>query len=117
MSFRIEVDVTALTAGLQKLATAIPTAQKQTKDWAAQTVISGAKSIVPVRTGRLKRSIRIVAETQDRIDIGTDLFYAYVVEFGSLVRHLPARPYIGPQYDKIRNNVGPMFVSFLRRQT
>ena len=116
MSFRIEIDASALIRGMQRLDSAIPGAIKESKVWATKTVVSGAQAIVPVRTGRLKRSIGIVAETTDSISIGTDLFYAYVVEFGSIVRHLPARPYIGPQYDKVRNNITAVFVDSLKRQ-
>jgi len=58
-------------------------------------VEAGAKAVVPVRTGLLRRSIHTVFELGGlRALVGPSVFYGVYVEFGT--RHMAARPYMRP---------------------
>lgn len=66
---------------------------------AADEVLKVALQRVPVRTGRLKRSIR-----RWRVGtvwhVGTDVEYAPYVEFGT--RRMRAQPFLGPALESAR---------------
>ena len=113
MSFRFEIDASGAINGLERIAKGIPAAKNETFTKEAEDIIRGAKSIVPVRTGRLQRSIGILSQSDLEWRVGTDLFYAYVVEFGNF--RTPGRAYIGPQYDMVRNSIIPLLITNMRR--
>ena len=67
-----------------------------------------AKSICPVRTGRLRKSINV--KVQDlTIEVSANTPYAGFVEFGT--RNMPAQPFIRPSLklreylDKIQKSI------------
>ena len=85
----------------------LPEAIQAGLDAIAGDVIIGAKNIVPVQTGNLRDSIRILERSPTHIKVGTTVDYAAAVEFGSGGR--PAKPYLGPQSD-IMQSEGPKII-------
>lgn len=71
----------------------------------ANDMLGGAQKIVPVDTGALKRSLRLVdAPNKDTICkkkylIGSDLNYSVFVELGTV--KMKAQPYLKPQIDNL----------------
>lgn len=59
----------------------------------AEHAVHIARSLAPVRTGKLRESIH-AAVVADGVVIGSDLPYALPVEFGS--EDTPAQPYLLP---------------------
>lgn len=58
-------------------------------------IVRDAKSVVPVKTGTLKKSIRSkVGSDRLSVSVGSDVYYATYVEFGTYM--MPARPYLTP---------------------
>ena len=64
---------------------------------AALAIEAHAKTIVPVRTGKLKNSIKTWREGPGLYAVGTHVEYAPYVEFGT--RRMAARPYLRPAAD------------------
>lgn len=62
-----------------------------------QKVVSGAQAVVPVRTGRLQRSI-MFGGGDGVWWVGSRLFYAPFVEFGT--RYMSARPFMRPSLNQ-----------------
>ena len=55
---------------------------------------NNAKNIVPVKTGRLQRSIRVMSLQGNSVFVGTSFPYAGYVEFGTIYNR--PQPYIRP---------------------
>lgn len=66
----------------------------------AEAMVTHARRLAPVRTGRLKNSL--VAERIGNAVwlVGTDVPYAAFVEFGT--RRMRAQPYLGPSLEWAR---------------
>jgi HK97 gp10 family phage protein len=62
----------------------------------AEMMLQEAQHLVPVRTGRLQRSLKITHEGTCIWSVGSDLGYAGYVEFGT--RYMRAQPYLRPAY-------------------
>lgn len=60
----------------------------------AKRIRDTARGYAPVRTGRLRDSINIQQPKKYEYSIGTDLFYAQFVEFGT--RYQRAQPFMRP---------------------
>lgn len=102
MVFRIEYDPSGANRELQRiLQQAIPDAVKATLDKSAQSAIQGAQEVVPVVTGNLRDSIRVVEQGSNYIIVGTDVEYAAAVEFGTGSRE--PKPYLSPQSDRLQS--------------
>lgn len=67
---------------------------------AAEEVLRVSVQKVPVRTGRLKRSIRKWRSGTLTWYVGTDVGYAPFVEFGT--RRMRAQPFLGPALEAAR---------------
>lgn len=78
-------------------------AEKIARD-AAADVLAGATERAPVDTGTLARSITsrrdFATATKVRYVVGTAVFYAPFVEFGT--RFMAAQPYLGPALEAAR---------------
>jgi HK97 gp10 family phage protein len=70
----------------------------------ARVIANEAKQRVPVRTGALRKSIRVFTERADRGGtvrqawVGTRLFYSWFVEFGTSKQ--PPQPFLRPARDE-----------------
>ena len=73
----------------------------------AEQAIEIAKSIVPVDTGRLRDSIRILEQGQNYVVIGSDVEYAIAIEFGTY--KMAAQPYLGPAGDAVVSQFQEVF--------
>lgn len=82
-------------------------ADKAAKKVAAE-VLATATAIAPHDTGTLARSLtsRLVyaAKERARYEVGTNVFYAPFVEFGT--RFMAAQPYLGPALEQARRKYG-----------
>lgn len=91
---------------------------------AAKPVLDAARRLVPVRTGALKRSLRIRAlrRQRKRTSIGVqvvtgrdffkgDTYYGGMVEFGT--RHMAPRPFLRPARDQAKDQAIAAFRSAL----
>ena len=85
----------------------------RTLDQCGESAIQGAQSIVPVRTGRLRDSIRVLQKSADFIIVGSDIEYAADVEFGTF--RMEARPYMSPQADRLPSEGAKILENEFRR--
>jgi HK97 gp10 family phage protein len=94
-----EVQVTGLEQ-LKNFLSVLPARVKESTDnimsVAAAMTEQESKRIVPVRTGTLQRSIRSKKTKQCEWFVGSDIFYAGFVEYGTSRMH--ARPYLRPAW-------------------
>lgn len=79
-------------AKLTRQAAATDACALRARDESAQEALEKARQLAPVRTGRLKSSIR-----REEGRVYTTLSYAGAVEWGS--RYVPPRPYLLPAAD------------------
>ncbi|KZL93972.1 HK97-gp10 family putative phage morphogenesis protein [Clostridium magnum] len=80
---------------------------------AAEPVLEDAKENVPVRTGKLKKGLKITnvkkKDGMKYILVGVDrgdnseVFYGKFIEFGT--SKMPARPFLQPAYEKNKNTI------------
>ncbi len=65
---------------------------------AGQVLESKSKQLAPIKTGALKKSIKITKESKTKIRVGSDLNYSLAQEFGSVAngRVIPPQPYMRP---------------------
>ncbi|WP_411680646.1 HK97-gp10 family putative phage morphogenesis protein [Clostridium thailandense] len=80
---------------------------------AAEPVLEDAKANVPVRTGKLKKGLKITnvkkKDGMKYILVGVDrgdnseVFYGKFIEFGT--SKMPARPFLQPAYEKNKNKI------------
>lgn len=80
---------------------------------AADPVLQDAKGSAPVRTGKLKKGLKITRvkkkEGVKYILVGVDrgdnseIFYGKFIEFGT--SKMTARPFLGPAYQKNKDNI------------
>lgn len=69
---------------------------KDVVNLAALNILTRARQVVPVRTGRLRASLRVSFFLGGlAAEVGTDVFYAPLVEFGG-------KPYLIPAWDAER---------------
>lgn len=100
---------------LPKIAARLPEAVSEIVRKTAKDVEAGAKVVVPVDTGTLKRSIKtdMVSRTQAIVSANTD--YAVYVEYGHEKRNhkgrVEERPFMRPAAEKAK----PGFLAALRR--
>lgn len=93
MSFRITVNPGTVLSDLARIADGLKTGVKSALDVGGKAGLEHARSVVPVRTGRLRDSIRSeVSESTLTLSANTE--YAIAVEFGH--HAVPARPYLRP---------------------
>ena len=73
-----------------------------------------AKKFVPVDTGRLRSSIRILHARFDQLgfEVGTDVEYAASVEFG--IKQKPS-PYLHPAFELAKHELIPKLSSIFKR--
>jgi HK97 gp10 family phage protein len=118
MVFKVTVDATKVIQALGVIATKVPEAVQATLKRAAEEAIQGAQSDVPVDTGALRDSIRIMEQGENYIVVGAgddaDLKYAAYVEFGT--SKMVAQPYMGPQADKMNSRLAEIFVQELNKR-
>ena len=89
----------------------MPQALEATLLTAAEEAMQMAKEIVPVQTGRLRDSIRVLERGPNFIVVGSDIEYAAAVEFGTY--KMAARPYMGPAGDAIVSRFQEIFAQEL----
>lgn len=61
-----------------------------------------AKTLAPVETGTLRRSIHMDLKDALTAEVGTNIEYATFVEFGTV--KMPAQPFMTPAYHKNRDD-------------
>lgn len=80
---------------------------------AAEPVLEDAKRNVPIKTGKLKKGLKITnvkrKEGAKYILVGVDrgdnseIFYGKFIEFGT--SKMPAKPFLQPAYEKNKDNI------------
>ena len=83
MSYRIETYGLEKIKSLKSLAAALKGYVDEALNQAAQLCVAEAKRFAPVRTGRLRDSIRILEKGEGYVTVGSDVEYAPHVEFGT----------------------------------
>ena len=114
----MEVNLKELNDLIKKLETVDDETREMVADEMAYTALqieSDAKKVCPVKTGRLRASIRAFI-SRDPISavIGTPVEYAAIVEYGSKALRRRAKPYLYPAYfknigklkEKLKNAIG-----------
>lgn len=95
--------------GIHREAEALKARAMRVLRLAAREVYIDAKTKVPVRTGRLRDSITLIAESPFQYivkagsDTKTGAYYAPYVEFGT--RKMAPRPFMRPAAEKARDYV------------
>jgi len=87
-----------------------------------EVIVSDAKQIVPVRTGRLRDSIRYWRKHMFDYDVGSEVPYAGFVEFGTT--RMRAQPYMRPAIQQnapgilkaMKEEVHRQWVRYLKRR-
>ena len=85
----------------------VPQALEATLLKSAEEAVRIARELVPVDTGRLRDSIRILEKGQNYIVIGSDVEYAIFVELGTY--KMAAQPYLGPAGDAVASQFQQIF--------
>ena len=114
MSFRITTDFSQVLQGLQKLQTGIPQMIENALIRVAEESIQVAKDTVPVDTGTLQRSIRVLERGPNYVIIGSDVEYALYVELGTY--KMQAQPYLGPAMDSAHTRLMQIFSDEFNRR-
>ena len=83
MSYRLEVDGYEKLLALKTLASAVKGYADEALKNAADLCVAEAKRFAPVRTGRLRDSIRVLERGSGYVIVGSDVEYAPYVEFGT----------------------------------
>lgn len=83
-----------------------------------EEVSKTGKSLSPFATGTLRRSIESKVTTGKYVEIGTDVVYARIHEFGGRTGRghrtvIKARPYMTPPYERM---VGGQAIDFLLKE-
>ena len=80
---------------------------------AGEVLESKAKQLAPVVSGKLKKSIKITKESNNKIRVGSDLVYAYPKEFGTVAggRVIAAKPYLRPALKESKEKMKQAFLS------
>ena len=89
---------------------------------AAEPVLKDAKANVPVRTGKLKKGLKVTnvkkKEGVKYILVGVDrgdnseIFYGKFIEFGT--SKMSARPFLQPAYEKNKDNIQKTIANTLK---
>lgn len=102
MVISVTVDTSEVQAALNQFtASGLSNVYSSTLDKLEALAIQGAQKIVPVRTGRLKRSIKRQQKGRDFVVVGSTLDYAKPVETGTF--RMRARPYMKPQIQAVQS--------------
>lgn len=96
----VTVDASEAIALLDRTIKGIQEGSRAAMQTIGDSMVQGAKEIVPVDTGRLQNSIRIMEITDESVTVGSDVEYAPDVEFGTFKQ--AAQPYLGPQLDRMQ---------------
>lgn len=92
-----------LQANLNGLINKIPPEVTKALMDGGMSIERSAKKLVPVKTGRLRGSIRTDKISNEEVHVGTDVEYSGHVEFGTIRQH--AQPYLRPAYDELKNKI------------
>lgn len=98
---------------LQQIGTNVSKLENKALKNAADPVLEDAKANAPVKTGKLKKGLKISGiKTKDGIKYvlvgvnksdNSDIFYGKFVEFGT--SKMSARPFLGPAYEKNKKEI------------
>jgi HK97 gp10 family phage protein len=101
----VMTDVQGLTDGFLKSKYGAGRKVQKLLESKADELVKEMQAVVPVRSGRLKNSIRKNSQA-GRIVVGpVDVEYAAYVEYGT--NRMKAQPYVRPSLDKILKTLGP----------
>ena len=117
VQFKVEINAAPALQALDTLVKGVPQAMGRTLERAAQEVVDGAQSIVPVDTGALRASIKVTESGKNHIVISAGdndrVVYAAFVEMGT--SKMSAQPYMGPQADKMNARLSQIFSEELNK--
>jgi HK97 gp10 family phage protein len=99
-----------LKSGLTEVAIQMSKAKSEALLEASAAVVSLAKQFCPVDTGRLRQSIGATPMSSKRVRIGTNLYYAPFVEYGTV--NQAAQPFLTPALAQFR----PTFEAIMTRK-
>jgi HK97 gp10 family phage protein len=92
----------------------IKTSGMQLMDEAASVASTEAKRLAPVRTGRLKKSIRKSHTQQGEYRVGSNVPYSGFVEYGT--SKMAAQPFLRPAMEKANAHLNARAFELLKRQ-
>lgn len=113
MSIRLSATISdaAVAAMFERLKQQAPFVAKRIVKASAIRIEKRAKQLVPVDTGRLKRSIEVQTEKQGFVQrVISDVPYAPYVEFGT--RKMHAQPFLTPAAEEER----PKYLAEVRKE-
>lgn len=112
MQIKLSVDISNAVRALHEFEAKTDDAIMLTLDQCGDELVEAAKRDVPVRTGRLRDSIRKISRTPTSITVGSHLNYSRAIEEGT--GKMPARPYLGPNARIIADTLPEKFASNMR---
>lgn len=80
---------------------------------AGKEIVKLAKEKAPVRTGRLRESIRSTVMSS-QLTIEAAVYYAVFIEYGQKGR--PAKPFLGPAVDESQNKIKDIILYHIIRE-
>lgn len=95
-----QADMVRLAAALDTAAREVPALTRGVVHRMGEQTVSGAKAIVPVRTGALRNSISVAYGTDDGwwFQAGPTLEYGPYIEWGT--SRMAPQPYMGPAFEQ-----------------
>ena len=101
-------------SALWRLSRAILIISGEALKLASEVCVSEAQRLAPVKTGRLRDSIRILEDGGGYTVVGSDLHYAPYVEYGT--SRMAPKPYLRPAAERARDSVEEFFVEVVSRE-
>lgn len=92
------------TGQLDKFASKVKAGTGVTMKEIGDNIRNKAKDIVPIKTGRLQRSLRVTKTSKNSVFIGTAVPYSGYVEFGTI--NMRPQPYLLPAAESTLKMIG-----------
>lgn len=117
MSASFRVDASRALAGMDSLIRAVESANPDAFEEGSTFILDGARQVVPVKTGRLKNSLRVISKSPVELLGGTNTVpYARVVHDGlGRGRNSAPRPYLKSNVDRFQPMKPMVWLNAFRR--
>lgn len=117
MSASFSVDTSRAMAGMDSLMRAVMSASPDAFDEGATFILDAAREVVPVKTGKLRDSLRVISKSSTELLGGTNtVHYARVVHDGKgRGRNSKPRPYLKSNVDRFQPMKPIVWLNAFRR--